>query len=237
MNILITGCARSGTTLLLRLMKGFLSLNVVDDIEVHPNQINKYSKAEKSTVIKCPQGASNPNIDFRPFPNIDFGPFWLKFVKTSFLHYYVESLKVIICVRDGRDVLTSYHYLKPNEYWVKPKRWIKAVHRMLPLRNHANVLIVKYENLVKQPHEEMNRIGKFLKLSFAHDWIENFYKEIPPDLWMTLPLNSVRPIDQKSVGRWMNPGHQHRIEIIYEKWGSEIDQLLSELGYRQNRKM
>ena len=94
MNILITGCARSGTTLLLHLMKGFLSLHVVDYIEVHPNQIKKYSEAEKSTVIKYPQGSSNPDIDFGT-------SFWLKYFKTSFLHHYVETFKVLICVRDG----------------------------------------------------------------------------------------------------------------------------------------
>ena len=175
MDILITDCARSGTTLLLYLMKGFHGLHVVDDREVPPNQIHKYQKFDGPVVIKRPQSFANPDVDFG-------SSFWRKYIKTSFLHHYVETFKVLICIRDGRDVLTSRLLIKPDtySYWVSPERWVKAVRRAIPLFSHANVLVMKYENLVMQPYVEIDRIAEFIELNYDNEWINHYYKDIPP---------------------------------------------------------
>lgn len=221
MNILITGCARSGTTLLLLLMKGCRGVRVIDDQEMHPGKLSLGEAHQGPIVIKKPQGFDNPHIDFGKY-------FWRK---DAYLEQHINNWKIIFCIRDGRDVITSRHYLSKNSYWVKPTRWIHTVRRSLKYTNHTNAFFVHYESIVTQPQIAMDNITKWLSLAYDYSWINQFYKRIKPDNNLSKALNSLRPIDQNSIGQWRKPEHQKQILWARRRWGRKFDQLLGELNY------
>ena len=175
MRILITGCARSGTSLLTYLMKGFRSLHVVDSKEKNPRLIGHVSEFSEPFVIKYPQGLINPRQDFALRRRRDL---LMTGFRSSYLRCYVKTWKILICIRDAKDVLTSQHPGQPDRYYVSPWRWIKAIERTLPLQDHPNVLLVKYEELVYDPVRQMTCIAAFLGMDYDKSWTRRFHKNI-----------------------------------------------------------
>ena len=228
MRILITGCARSGTSLLTYLMKGFRSLHVFDTEEKNPRLIGHPSDLREPFVFKYPQGLIDPGQDFalrRSRDSYEAG------FRSPYLRSYVKTWKVLICIRDARDVVTSRHPRQPDRYWVSPLRWIKAIERTLPLIHQPNVVLVKYEELVCDPVRQMTCIAAFLGMDYDNNWTTCFHKDIHPGTEMSTALGGIRPIDTHSIGRWTRPEHRTRIARVYQEWGIRIESLLGALGY------
>lgn len=90
--------------------------------------------------------------------------------------------RVIYLVRDGRDAMVSYYHMQKvlkrnstledmvlNNSNVYPCGWHTHVGSWLKNPHHAEMLIVKYENLVNQGLIELRRIADFLNISRSED--------------------------------------------------------------------
>jgi len=88
----------------------------------------------------------------------------------EFIEYYLqEGVKIILIIRDPRDVLTSLNFGKGPEYGGvhRPtlfhlRNWRKSISIANTFMHHPSFYLVKYEDLIRQPIEEMNGISDFL---------------------------------------------------------------------------
>jgi len=208
--VLITGCARSGTTMLLYVLRSFEKTQVITHEEIRATQIYdkqspNYIKRErhKTLVIK------NPMV-FKKSKKYDS----IKDILN--LNYYI-----IYIYRDGRDVIVSHHPTKKQKYHVAPTRWIETLKESLPYKNHPKVLFVKYEEFVSNPDKIMDNISKFLKLNYDKNY-KDFYKEKEIQngfhkkghMATGLGDKGVRPIAKDSIGNWKQEQHRERMEML-----------------------
>jgi len=76
MKVLISGCARSGTTILTHMMRYFYSTKVGFEDEVHPMEYASYNDSDHVLVIKKPYLESS-NIGYFTLPNFSTNIFML----------------------------------------------------------------------------------------------------------------------------------------------------------------
>lgn len=175
MKLLITGCARSGTTLMVHLMQYFYSCKVHIEDERHPLDFVNYNSKDHVLVIKKPylQKTNIEYFDLRELLNSGWRIIWM--------------------IRDGRDVVVS------QNHHVNPSRWISTNYEMLKLASNHGILTVRYEDLCTSPVEQMDRIAGFIHQSYQENFTE-FYT-----MMESTPMNegiTPRPIDQNSIGAY-----------------------------------
>ncbi len=165
--ILIGGCGRSGTTLLLSILGSHPKIHAINreaGLFAHP-KLNRRSnfitrlnisaelfKDRKKTAIryveKTPKNINNLSRSFK---------------------FFNSKLKFIHIVRDGREVITSRHPSAKDKYWVSFERWVNDVSNGLEYSNNPNVLLVKYEDLVSEFDKTIVLIFDFLDLELANE--------------------------------------------------------------------
>ena len=206
--IFITGCAKSGTTLLLRLFLAFDQTAII--VGPIPTMVVDKILFQKGPIVFKRLGASifSNNITL---PELDRQAKKLK----------ESDVRVINIVRDGRDVVTS------DKNFTKPDRWIASIkHRSL----YPDLidLEVKYEDLVSDPDKVQKQImDKFgLKKNFNFSDYPDF---IPDDVYdPTHPkIYGGRKISPKSVGKDLQAYKQ----LCDEPTLVEFERLLQQLDY------
>lgn len=181
MKLLITGCARSGTTILTHMMRYFYSTKVAFEDEAHPMEYMNYNHSDHILVIKKPYLESS-----------SLGYFTLQ----SLLYH---GWKVIWLLRDGRDVITSINHP------VSQTRWVEANTEYMRHYQSKEILLIRYEQLVSSPYAEMDRIKDFIGQPYQDDFLD-FHK-----LMTDTPMNKgiiPAPINQDTIGRFKNFPHQ-----------------------------
>ena len=96
-----------------------------------------------------------------------------------------EFRRIVYLLRDGRDVLVSYHHyesaihkrpmdflkmLENNEFFPCP--WEQHVQGYLANPYKATILTIRYEDLHADPAAQMRRFRDFLKLPLEDAWID-----------------------------------------------------------------
>ena len=166
--IFITGCAKSGTTLLLRMFYAFKNMEVLyrkgfDGHEFSFEEFIKYKSDKPFVVGKRHPPALLSNV---LMPNFEEQHNTIK----------KESIAIINVVRDGRDVVLS------DGKWVKPRRWIESIRQRGMFRDVID-LEVKYEDLIKYPGSIQNEIEQRFGLESEHsfknypDYVEDWVFE------------------------------------------------------------
>ncbi len=155
--IFITGCAKSGTTLLLRMCYAFKDTEVIykEGFDGHEMDFDKFVKHESKsgfTIGKRHPPALLSNVLVPEF----------QFQAADILK---EDIRVINVVRDGRDVVLS------DGNYVKPKRWIESMdQRNKVLFGNLIDLEVKYEDLVTDPEKVQHQMEEKFGLESEHSF-------------------------------------------------------------------
>lgn len=125
--------------------------------------------------------------------------------------------KFIELVRDGRDVALSIMGLPfgGNNAWTTGRRWAHCVRMGEKARTErpADVLLVRYEDLVSSPEHEVRRVSEFLGIEYDEDMLHverTDMSKLQADQakWFS---NLWGGINQTAVGKWhtkMTPGDQ-----------------------------
>jgi|GEM_PF-4020130 len=222
-HILITGCARTGTSLLTLLMDGFAGLQVHLDTERSPvDFIDQFYNRRQ--VIKLPQGRKTPTADFGSPVDYDDS-------SVCYLQNYLYDWLILLCVRDARDILVSKHERYPDRYFVSPLRCRLSLERGMAIMNHPHVLVVRYEELVTTPQTVMDQVALFIGESYNTSHLEQFYTKFNAESELTRALNGLRPIDRASIGNWKKPEHRQRIAEVNPYFQQYIAPLMKRLGY------
>ena len=166
--IFITGCAKSGTTLLLRMCYAFNDTEVLyregfDGHELPFYDFVKHKSDSKFVIGKRHPPAILSNVIVPEFED-------------QKLEIIDKDIAIINVVRDGRDVILS------DGKYVKPKRWIETIKQRDPnVFGDIINLEVKYEDLVRNPTMVQNQMEKIFGLTskssfsdypdYVEDWV------------------------------------------------------------------
>jgi hypothetical protein len=140
-------------------------------------------------------------------------------VETILNHTKSENLGIICLVRDPRDTMLSVYAgsKSANPSYVTQDHWyasVTAADRIFTeLRDHRRKLILRYEDLVKQPLLVQSRIAdtfglrmnpRALPIDRVKDNFERLNIRFNRDELKA--LNGLRNMDAESVGRWRRNG-------------------------------
>jgi hypothetical protein len=214
-HILICGFPRSGTTLLQMMLENGIPEARRLGREVGAWRAATYIWRNHPVLIsKVPQDI------FRLEPVRDF------------YSLRPANLRIILMVRDPRDVLTSQRkFGGPDGYCVGAERWRKYFQAFLRHRNDPDVLVVRYEDLVCDPISQQQRIEAFTNET-AFTPFSDFHSVARPDFDIET-LNGVRPVEQSLISRWLQPEHRQRIQSMINAI-EELAEALIELGYESD---
>ena len=214
--IIIGGCGRSGTTLLLSVLGAHDNIYAFDE-ELYafypkPYRLNNISNAiDKYNVFKkrwCEKTPKNVQA-FREIYNLFDG-----------------NVKLIHMIRDGRDVVTSSHpNHKYKKYWVDTERWIDDVTRGLDCADICYEL--KYEDLVINPESSLKNLCEFIDEPFDTSLLRHSAST-------TVRGNpawdgKAEKIHTKRLGKWKNPEHADRIKAFLQN--KDAHALMKRLQY------
>lgn len=127
-------------------------------------------------------------------PDVHFKRYYNRYMKTMFFksHFLPQPKyrKVVYLIRDGRDVMVSYYYYLYALGHIKselntaiigghdffPSSWSSHVKAWFDNPYDAEIIFLKYEDLLKNPFDEIKKVVDFAKLnvndSMIHQAIE-----------------------------------------------------------------
>lgn len=210
MKIFITGAAKSGTTLLARLMHSF-------DMPINAEEItiSDLCKSDYGNVV-------GKRTEYSIFSNI---------LQRKDLNRQKKLIKkhhitVINIYRNGVDVLESFE--RDWGYW-NPHIWCESIRQMHAFPDLIRVN-VKYEDLVRFPDDTQQQISKKIGKKFQYKFSE-YVEKAPEGLFPTTDERyKIRPIVTDRI--------QKRFDI--NKPGIDIDYFnkqMESLGYEQLQHM
>lgn len=177
MRIYITGCAKSGTTLLRRMFYAFENIKVID-YEISIEDFAEYPKGGSILIGKRIFKTIFSDV-YRAVPVRK----QINLIKNS------KDLVIVNVIRDGRDVILSDDYLVP------PLRWVKSMHQRRKF-SHLIDFEVKYEDLITNPNlVQQDLISKFgLKKQYNFSLYPTFVPDKADNLFH--PNYDLRPINE-----------------------------------------
>lgn len=216
--VVVGGCGRSGTTLLLSILGAHPAIYAFPD-EMFPFFPYPFRlKRLLNEIEKQPPNSRRRWVEKTPKNVRAFGPI---------LDAFDGHIKLIHIVRDGRDVVTSHHPNHPQQYWVSPERWVADVGAGLEYGEHS--LLIRYEDLLQEPDKILREICDYIGEPFDE-------RVLHPEEHSTVKTNvawegqSLKALHQNSIGRWKASVHAQRVAEFMDHPGAK--DLMAKLGYR-----
>ena len=220
--IFITGCAKSGTTLLLRMCYAF------------KDTFTSYKRGFNGHEMTLPE-LLNFNSDERFVIGKRLPPFVLSNTETLDFEDQLTWIKkhdigIINVVRDGRDVVLS------DGNYVKPQRWIDSINQR---KQYADIIDmeVKYEDLIRFPNmiqENMTNVfgmkshSKFSDYpDYVPDWVYDWNVSVTGRAGKQESDYGKRRLSESSINRDVEAYKS----LCTAEQLSEFDSLLAELKY------
>ncbi len=205
---MIVGCPRSGTTLMLRMTERFdnthtfsAPLAKITEIPFDDPEVEKVKKENPGKLI----------ITKKP----------CELIRVSLICR--AGHKVVLMVRDGRDVLVSK--FRPHRYHVAPSRWLHDCRMASRIykKYRDQILRIHYEDLVRDSDLVLAQVANFVDRKIVKTW---------DDLVERRPGYGLLTTD--SIGNWKNKKHAERLKGVL-KYGDQIADELIDLGYEKDK--
>jgi len=220
-HIVICGFARSGSTMLYQMMR-----SSAHGLEFFDQEV----MARNTRDIYAPAICTKRPLDI----------FDLDAIRATMPY---RDFRFIVMVRDPRSLLSSCHsnfgtqFFQGGDYMMCLRDGIRSFtlpgvlptgFRILEEATRPDVLIVRYENLVRDPEAERKRISEFCGVDLPGRF-GDFHESVVPCL-LQAPLNGVRPVEVSSEPEWLSPPRLARVALQYDLF-PELDDLCRRLGY------
>jgi hypothetical protein len=231
--VIIGGCGRSGTSLLLSVLAAHPSILAI------PTETGAFASWEAVSRPKHGAPAYRPkrmdllyrHILGRTIPKTvtrycEKTPTNVRHIE-RILGFFQGQVKFIHLIRDGRDVMTSIHPEDPDAYWVDPERWVSDVRAGLKYRASPQLLTIKYEDLIRQHEQTIQRVCDFLNIEYSESlksWYE--HSDVRANRAWFYPL---KELHSSSIGKWKEEKFRSRVAKIMQD--PEVVKLLRELDY------
>jgi len=157
--------------------------------------------------------------------------YWIDEIREYYANR-MANVRFIITLRDPRDLLTSKHKGRPDEYYVSCERWKTIYDHYRYVLHFDDVLVVRFEDLI----DEVDRIEQQLTAFIGWEQVASFRSFYARDKgkFNTIALGDIRPLDRKGIGRWRKPEHRDRIKNILSEM-PDLPKYLIELGYESDK--
>ncbi len=233
--IIIGGCGRSGTTLLLSVLSCHPAIWGIpmETVALCPDGYGDDGLYNKNPDLSVPLDTWKIYRCFIDNPIPDQVERWCEKTPRNvlyferILHSFGKGVRLIHIVRDGRDVITSRHPIDSRDFWVPPDRWIQDVTAGLKFENHPQVFTVRYEDLLNDYEGKLKSICNFIDVEFVDEFLA--YPESSKVNKHMAWAGGSRTISTGSIGRWKNPEFNGVIEEFLQDF--ETVKLLNHLGY------
>lgn len=216
--VLVVGCGRSGTTLMITL------LGTQPGIAAIPGETEAFMRnppREGRRVIW--RHLSRMELPTGAHRWAEKTPRHVRYLG-KILALYGPRIRIILMVRDGRDVVTSHHGTRhSHRYYLEPGRWINDVTAGRAWDQDPRVITVRYEDLVADPAATMRRICTFLGEEVDEAAALHFHAHASDDALAFLNivgeppaarLSGARHIVDSSAGRWRRLTGDPAIETL-----------------------
>lgn len=227
--ILIGGCGRSGTSILLSILSAHPNIYGVD-VEtnifgyqrrfsgVFLNHVNNYRKLlpyllENEKILTATRWCEKTPRNVRFLAEI-MAEFRGKF---RFVHI----------IRDGRDVVCSRHPMS-GAYHVPIERWVHDVKAGLKFMKHPHVFTLKYEDLVSDFKANVSNLLTLLDEEYCLE-VEQFHEFSNVKTHEAFEGGKAERIKTDSIQKWRRSEHVERVDQFYQN--EEAVNLLKQLGY------
>jgi hypothetical protein len=164
---------------------------------------------------------------------------------------YEKDLYLLICIRDIRSVITSFHNSVPDDYFIGydhqyfvgsdgqisyTNPGIIAIHNAIANAPRSPYfkknLLIKYEDILKATKDLQDLLAKEVGFEYKNDF-ENFHKTKIP-VGLLGQLNTVRPVDTTRIESWKDAKHAQRIKSQFTRCTALFD-ILIQYGYEKDR--
>ena len=190
-NLHVVGCPRSGTTLIAEML-----------VACYPH--SGHSQHEES-VFKVPVARSGLYLSKQPNDAL-----WVRPLLSR-----DPNLYVIAMMRDPRSVVCSMHDNWPGMYFCNYPVWKRAETAVSRIMAHPRVLVVRYEDLTRDPQAIQRRIeAHFPFLERLHAF-EDFHKVAQSSEASRNALGGIRAVDTARVSGWRAhlPRLKHQMDL------------------------
>ena len=164
--IFVVGCAHSGTTLMLRILYEHEALYAIgyESSVIGENYVNYPLLVDW---VKATRNASKLKW-------VEKTPDQIRYLDKIFSIF--PKAKVIVMVRDGRDVTLSLKN-RGGDLKEHMERWIQDNNAWLKYQNDTRVIPVKLENFVESSKEELAKICENVGISYNDSLLEYHNKK------------------------------------------------------------
>lgn len=231
--ILIGGCGRSGTTLLLSVLAAHPSIVAIPfetglfsrTFDRPLRTIDHRQRLLRAQLLAARQPISSTarrwcektprNVLGLPILLRDFG------AEVRFIHI----------VRDGRDVVASRHPAQARAgVYVDLDRWVRDVSTGLAFAHDPRVYTLRYEDLVQTPRVTLETLLSWLEEPWSA-FLDDYQRHTgvkQSKAW----AHDAKPISTSSVAKWRTADHTNIVEAFSRN--EEASGLLARLGYPVN---
>lgn len=223
--IMIVGCGRSGTTLLLSILGAHPHIFAIPKETTafahwnNKNQPKRLDRLYREFIFNKISNTATRWCEKTPNHVRQIG---------RIMDYFDGEVQFIHLIRDGRDVMLSRHPSSRRDYWITPLRWVQDVKAGLEYQGHSNVLTVYYENLVLHYNKTIENICNFIGETCTEEmyhWFDHTNVK-RNSAWQ----NGLQNLHAQSVGKWQKPENKEKVaEISSDR---EVQKLLQTLGYQ-----
>jgi hypothetical protein len=203
----VTGCGRSGTTLLVEMMRSSFRC---EGPSVH----------EKSILEPPPE---NTSVYITKHPG-----------ELTFLRHLLVAdsrLHGLQIYRDPRSVVCSVHSKAPSLYATNFASWRNEQTHGEFLKSHPRFLQVRYERLIAEPDDVQQEVMKFFPFLEQTGPFSSYQQRARPSAGAIQALNGLRSMDQGRLEPW-----RHHLSRVKEQLAGypEMADWLIELGYEED---
>lgn len=204
----VTGCRRSGTTLLFEMLATCFKH---DD----------HCEHEQSIFVP---------VDEKP------GQLYLSKKPSDITHIHQvheadSNLFLIYVRRDPRAVITSIHPSKSDVYYASFERWLRYEKAAEPLLEHPRFLLVSYEQLVREPDFVQNQISEQFGFLTQKHLFSEFHEHADTSAKAQISLKGLRPISQTSLDAWQE--HLSRVKFQMDRYPT-LPEIIKRYGYESD---
>lgn len=223
--ILIGGCGRSGTTLLLSILSAHPRIHAL------PIETDAFTSWTKDGKPKRRDRFYRRLLLDRIKPSAvrwcEKRPYNVRYIR-EILNFFNSKAKFIHIVRDPRAVCTSFHPTKMEEYWIPIERYVYDVEKGLEFINDPRVLTLRYEDLIEQNEVEIQRVLDFLDEAYCEEmkhWLEH----------ATVRTNvawseGLKPLNKESLNKWQVKAHERMVKEVIAN--SRVQAIMKSFNYQ-----
>lgn len=204
----VTGCGRSGTTLLVEMMRCSFKC--------------EGSALHEQSILEPPPKGLSVYITKHPGELAPLRHLLVADTQLYALHIY----------RDPRSVVCSVHSKAPGSYATNFASWKKQQRYAQMLRGHPRFFEVRYEQLIADPDGVQSEVARFFPFLEQTGLFSSYQQRAQPSVGAVQALNGFRTVDKSRLEPWRQ--HASRVKEQLTRH-PEMAEWLIELGYEKDK--